>query len=229
MTVTTDLSDSPAVAQLLGSEHRGALVVIDVQRSFADPQFLTAFGLDDAQGSAVADAITRTEELVAEARALNIPVVWVELGSDPDVPWRASNWIAGQAFDAPVGADYPCVVGTPGAEWFQVSPRAGEPVVVKPRYSGFQGTDLETVLRDLGVTWLVMAGLTTECCVATTAFDACQRDFPVIVSSDATAAYESDVHEAALKQLSYNAAVIATSADIAQLWRSAATEWKVAS
>jgi nicotinamidase-related amidase len=198
-----------------------ALLVVDVQRDFADPGHLGALSLTDATLAAVDAAVTHTAHLVDTARQLGVPVVWVELGSDPARPWKASGWLRGGDYDAPMGEDEPCVVDTPGAQWYRVRPAEGEPRVVKRGYSGFVGTDLDTRLRVAGCDWLTVAGLTSECCVQATAQDALQLDWPVVVARDATAAYDPAVHEAALAQLALNVAVLCDSGEVAGLWRAA--------
>jgi nicotinamidase-related amidase len=193
----------------------GALIVVDVQRSFADLGHLGDYGLDTAAENALAAAIRATAGLVATARAAGVPVVWVELASDPNRLWGASNWLRGKGFDEPMGDDEPCVIGTPGAEWYGVFPAAGELRVAKRHYSGFQGTDLHALLRSLGVVWVAVAGLTTECCIAATVTDAFQLDYPVLVASDATAAYEVRVHENALEILALTAARVVSCDELA--------------
>ncbi|MFF7471800.1 isochorismatase family protein [Streptomyces sp. NPDC008092] len=196
-----------------------ALVVVDVQRDFADPERLTAYGLTDDCRSALDLAVTRTRHLVEAARAHEVPVYWVELGSDPARPWRAGNWLRGGDYDAPMGPDEPCVLGSPGAEWFRLRPADGETRIVKRGYSGFLGTDLDARLRADGRGWLTVAGLTSECCVYATAQDAVQLDWPVLVPRDATAAYDLDVHAAALVQLALNVAVLSDADEIVGLWK----------
>ncbi|HWS37137.1 MAG TPA: isochorismatase family cysteine hydrolase [Actinoplanes sp.] len=195
--------------QLAALTGRPALVVVDVQNSFVDPS--------------VAAAVDRIAELVTAARSAGVPVVWVGLGSDPDRPWRTSAWLRQGDPDAPYGPDEPCVLGTPGAEWHTVSPEPGEITVVKRAYSGFLGTSLELLLRQEGIGWLAICGLTTECCVAATATDACQLDWPVLIPRDATAAYEDALHEAALAQLALNVAVLTDTAELADIWKGATT------
>ncbi|MCU1447533.1 cysteine hydrolase [Cryobacterium sp.] len=192
----------------------GALIVVDVQRSFADVGYLSGYGLDTAAEEALAAAIRTTASLVDTARAAGVPVVWVELASDPNRLWGASNWLRGKGVDEPMGDDEPCVIGTPGADWYGVSPAAGEVRVQKRAYSGFQGTDLHARLQELGVVWVIVAGLTTECCIAATATDAFQLDYPVLIPSDATAAYEVRVHENALEILALTTAHIVSSEEL---------------
>lgn len=197
---------------------RPALLVVDVQRSFGDPAFLAGYHLDVRASALVADAIDGTARLVAAARGAGVPVFWVELGSDPAQPWRAGLWFRRGDPDAPFGADEPCVVGTPGADWFGVAPADGEVRVVKRGYSGFLGTDLEAQLRKEGVDWVAVAGLTTECCIAATATDAFQLGWPVLVPTDAVGAYDVRLQENALEQLALNVAVLSTTAELTTLW-----------
>ncbi|GAA3816252.1 cysteine hydrolase family protein [Cellulomonas soli] len=194
---------------LPGPVEQGAVVVIDVQRSFADPAFLPWVGAAGLE--AVAAAVATTARLVAGAREQGVPVVWVALEQDPSEPWDTSLWLRRVPADAVwPGADEPCVAGTPGAQWFGVAPEPAETVVRKTRYSGFVGTTLATELQAAGVTWFVAAGLTTECCVGSTVWDGFQRGWRTVVASDATAAYDPDVHTTTLRVLAENAAVVAT-------------------
>jgi nicotinamidase-related amidase len=196
----------------------GGLIVVDVQRSFGDPAFLAPYGLDAAAEAAVAAAVTRCAALVEAARRRNVPVFWVELGTPVGEPWRASAWLRTGDPDAPVGPDEPCVLGSPGAEWYGVTPLAGEPRIVKRGYSGFVGTDLGDRLTADGVGWVAVAGLTTECCVAATATDAFQRGWPVLLVEDATAAYADDIHRAAVASLALNVAVVVDTAEVEGVW-----------
>jgi nicotinamidase-related amidase len=218
--VTTLTGVDGTVRPLPGPLAEAALVVVDVQRSFADPAYLP--WLDEAGLAAVDAAVARTAWLVDQARAAGVPVVWVALEQLPDEPWGTSLWLRGLDAAAWPEAEEPCVVGTPGAEWFGVAPLPGETVVAKRRYSGFLGTGLEAHLRESGVTWVVAAGLTSECCVDGTVRDAFQLGFRAVMTSDATAAYDAQTHAHALTVLAENAAVVATSAAVADAWARAA-------
>lgn len=217
----SDLRDRQ-LAHLTRPGSTPALVVVDVQRDFADPDCLAEYGLKDAELSALDQAITRIGDLVDSARMAEVPVVWVELGSDPARPWRAGNWLRGGDYDAPMSPAEPCVLGTPGAEWYRVRPAEGELRVVKRGYSGFLGTDLDARLRAAGCDWLTIVGLTSECCVDATAQDALQLDWPVVVPRDATAAYDLDVNAAALHQLGLNVALLSDADEVVELWKRSA-------
>lgn len=74
-------------------------------------------------------------------------------------------------------------------------PAPDEAFVVKPGYSGFHGTDLDSRLREQGATALDLVGTATEMCVFQTATDAVRLGFDVTVLADACASVD-DGHEA---------------------------------
>ncbi|GAA2237488.1 cysteine hydrolase [Herbiconiux moechotypicola] len=226
-TTSTDAQGGPLTPA--GTDARGealrtlgapALVVVDVQRDFADPEVLADWGVDAAGLAAVEAAVQRTVALVDAARAASVPVVWVELAYDPARPWHSSAWLQTGSPDSPTDA-FPCVAGSPGAEWWGgLAPAAGELRVQKRFYSGFAGTALAASLEELGAGWLAVAGLTTECCIQATVTDAFQNDYPVVVASDATAAYTAELHAGALASMAVNTADVRTGDEIEGLWRS---------
>jgi nicotinamidase-related amidase len=191
----------------------GALLVVDLQRSFADPEFLTH--LEPVARQGIAAAVERCAELVDRAREQGFPVVWCRLRVRADDPWPASNWFRGMAPDDPWPTEWePCVEGTPGIEFHGAAPADGELVVDKRTYDAFAGTPLAGELRRRGVDWVAVAGLTTDCCVLATAVSAFTEGFRVVVLSDATAAEDAANHDAALRVLGTHHAVVARAADV---------------
>jgi nicotinamidase-related amidase len=79
-----------------------------------------------------------------------------------------------------------------------LAPAAGELVIDKNTSSAFNSTGLEWLLRNMEVETLVLAGMATDMCVETTARDAADRGFNVIVAEDATATFFERHHRAAL-------------------------------
>jgi nicotinamidase-related amidase len=203
-----------ATRELPGPPSSCAVLVVDIQRSFADPADLAANGIGPDDRARVGAAVTAVTGLVDAARQAGAHVVWIELAQRAEAPWLASAYFRQREPGEP-GA---CMAGTPGAEWFGVEPGVGEPIVSKRRYSGFVGTDLHQVLQSLGVTWVVPCGLTTECCVESTARDAFQLDYPVIVPQDATAAYRLADHDRALELLALNFALVTDVGGLAAAW-----------
>ena len=82
-----------------------------------------------------------------------------------------------------------------------IAPREGETFVVKPRYSGFDHTPLELILRDLGTERLLLGGMSTEGCVAQTAIAARELGFKVTVLAAACATVDERLERVALEYL----------------------------
>ena len=75
-----------------------------------------------------------------------------------------------------------------------LAPQAGDIVVTKRRVSAFSGSDLEVVLRSLGVTSLVLTGIATSGVVLSTVRAAADMDFEITVLSDGCADRDEEVH-----------------------------------
>jgi nicotinamidase-related amidase len=78
------------------------------------------------------------------------------------------------------------------------------PFIVKARHSIFYGTQLEYMLRQHGVTRLVLTGQVTEQCILYSALDAYVRHFEVVVPRDAVAHIHPDLADAALEMMRSN-------------------------
>ena len=67
---------------------------------------------------------------------------------------------------------------------------------------------------------MVVCGLTTECCIDSSVRDAFHLDYHVFVVRDACATYETDLHEAALRSLDLNCAILVDTAQVVAAWAS---------
>jgi nicotinamidase-related amidase len=127
----------------------------------------------------------------------------------------------------PIASRAALVDGTAGVDIYpELAPAPGEHVIKKHRYSGFFGTDLDIILREWGITTVVISGTTTENCCHATARDAMFRNYGVVFLSDATATYDypdrgfgpmanADVHHATLVILAASTAHVMSVADMA--------------
>ena len=79
-----------------------------------------------------------------------------------------------------------------------LAPRPGELVVNKTTYGTFNSTGLDHALRSLGIEALVVGGVVTNVCVETTARDAADRGYTVVLLDDGCAAFSPEIHEATL-------------------------------
>ena len=82
-----------------------------------------------------------------------------------------------------------------------LQPRPDELVIDKNASSPFNGTGIDQLLRNLNLDTLIMAGMATDMCVETTARDAADRGYNVVVIEDATATFFAEHHHAALSSL----------------------------
>jgi len=199
--------------------NRTAVLVVDMQVDFASPDGVLGAFIDMG---VVKPALAAAEKLVADARAAGTPVVFVGLWTTPETDSAAWNERLRRRGGNPDVDAALCRAGQAGSEFYGPQPAPGEPVVRKTRYSAFVGTDLDQRLRDMGVDTLVVAGLTTECCVDSTVRDAFDLDYHVFVAADACAAYEADIHAASLKVMELNSAILTDTAAIADAWKGAA-------
>jgi nicotinamidase-related amidase len=76
-----------------------------------------------------------------------------------------------------------------------VAPQPGDIIVRKTRVGAFSTTDLDERLRGIGVTNLILAGISTSGVVLSTVRDAADRDYRLFVLADATADRVPEVHE----------------------------------
>jgi nicotinamidase/pyrazinamidase len=151
-----------------------ALVIVDFQNDFC-PGGALAVPDGDAIAARINDLASSGQyELVVATRDWHPP----DHGSftDNGGPWPVH-----------------CVAGTPGAELHHaLDPTPIDAVIDKGQardtegYSGFEGTELATLLRDGGVDHVTVVGLATDYCVKNTALDALREGFSVTVDSTAT-------------------------------------------
>lgn len=159
------------------------------------------------------------------ARSAGVKIVHVRASLRPsgadDVKGIPSAWRLG--FGEFVGGipnvDQHAIEGT---EWSQFSTRVepqDETVVSKKRLSAFYPTDLDFLLRQMGVRTVVLTGAMTDCCILNTAFDASNLNYRVITLRDLVAGTNEELESAALKIMSLNTGLVMDSADLVGAWR----------
>lgn len=91
---------------------------------------------------------------------------------------------------------------------------ASDLVLVKKRYSAFYGTTLDETLSRLQPDVIILAGINTHACIRTTAIDAYQRDWNVIVALDCIDSYDREHHEVSLRYMKDKIATVMSNADM---------------
>lgn len=170
------------------------LVVVDYQKGSDDDMTADEVGIDIMPGGSA--RIGRAEQILAAARNAGVPVIFFQ------EVHRASGIDFGRELDGAEGIH--CVDGHPSTELVEsLRPREDEYHIVKRRYSGFIGTELEILLRALKAETLILIGGLTDVCVHYTFADAHQRDFYVRVVGDCVGGSSLARHTASLDAMEY--------------------------
>ena len=176
---------------------QSAVLVIDMQNDFgARGGMFDRAGIDITAIGRVVEPIAR---VLDAARAAGLTVIYLVMQFSPDLA-DAGNPISpnrikhrplalGEAVVAPDGrAGRILIEGTWNTEVLpQLTPRSGDIVVAKRRYSGFYETNLDSILRARSIRQLIVTGCTTSICVESTVRDAMFRDYQCVVLEDCTA------------------------------------------
>ena len=179
-----------------------ALLIIDMQNDFV----LEGRPLRVAAARAV---IPKVRDVLAAFRAKKLPVfhiVRVHRKDASDIEITRQELFGKTPF---------AVEGTAGAAIVdELTPLPGEYVIPKIRMSAFIGTELDLMLRNLGITDLVVAGIQTPNCIRTTAFDAIAYNYPVVLVRDATGAQTDEIHSANVRDMQNIGIRIMTAKDL---------------
>lgn len=185
---------------------RTAVLVVDMQNAFASPGgMLDLAGIDVTPAG---EAILNASLVIEAARAAGLPVVYLVIG------WPEDGSTAGGP-DSPnphkelalrLMRERPELKGkllTFGSWDFEIvdalRPEQADTVLVKPRYSGFYGTSLDSVLRGRGIRNLLMVGIASNVCVESTLRDAFFHEYwPVLIEDATMPAGSPEIHRATL-------------------------------
>jgi ureidoacrylate peracid hydrolase len=172
-----------------------ALMVVDMQNAFATPGgMLDIAGVDIADAPRVVEAV---RVLIEAGRAMGMPIVYLQAGyksdlSDgggPDSPNPRKELALRLMCSRPELKGKLLVEGTwDHAIVDQLTPRSGDLVIPKTRYSGFAGTTLDAELKSRGIRYLFFTGIAANVCVESTLRDAFFLDYWPLLIADATMA-----------------------------------------
>jgi nicotinamidase-related amidase len=158
---------------------RPALVVIDLQKGIVS--------------DASAHVVTRAAALATVFRAHDLPVVLVTVtGGAPGRTDAGRGGRRGPAGPLPTG-------------WAdlidELAPQTGDHLITKRRRSAFHDTGLDTLLRDLGTTQIMLAGIATGSGVESTARSAYDHGYHVVLATDAMADIDPDTHQYCIERV----------------------------
>jgi nicotinamidase-related amidase len=152
-------------------------------------------------------AVDRCAEALDAARRAGVLVVHVRVAFSPGHP-EANPHSPMMRFMRDKGL---LVEGAPGTAFDpRVAPKSGEIFVTKHAVSAFAGTPLDEILRGRGIGTVVLGGLVTHYAVDSTARDAHDRGYRVIVLTDGCASATPSRHDASLANLAFLAEAVTT-------------------
>ncbi|HTV88921.1 MAG TPA: isochorismatase family cysteine hydrolase [Stellaceae bacterium] len=181
-----------------------ALLIIDMQRDFLEPGgFGESLGNDVGQ---LRRTIAPTQHLLEAARGAGLAVIHTREGHRPDLadlaPAKKSRGNPTIRIGDPSPMGRLLVRGEAGHDIIpELYPVAGEPVIDKPGKGAFYATDLDTILRNRGISQLIVCGVTTEVCVNTSVREANDRGFDCLVLEDCVGSYFPEFQEMGLKMI----------------------------
>ncbi len=176
---------------------RTALLAIDMQRDFLVEGGMCAQAGEDISG--LRATVPTVAALLKAARRASLTVIHTREGYAPDLSdvhgLKRDRHGIGQA--GPLGRFL--IRGETGHDFIdECRPLDGETVIDKPGFSAFYKTGLEDLLRAQGISHLVIAGVTAQCCVLSTIRAAVDHGFYCLLLADACAAFDPGLHRATL-------------------------------
>ncbi len=196
-----------------------ALLMIDMQRDFVEPKGFGEMLGNDV--SLVRRCIAPCLRVLTAARQAGLFVIHTREGHRPDLSdclpaklTRGGKTFIGEA--GPMGRIL--VRGEYGHDIIpELYPIDGEPIIDKPGKGAFFDTDLGLILRTRGIQSLIVCGVTTEVCVQTTAREANDRGFEVLVPEDCCASYFPEFHRVTLEMIQAQGAIVGWVSDAAHV------------
>ena len=185
-----------------------ALLLIDLQKEVLHPDGKLAEDLP-----AVAESLLEaTRQVVSWARERQYPVIWVRAAYRPGYI-DAARTVREAMARTP---DLPGMLeGSWGVELVDgVGRRDDDVVITKRRMSAFFQTDLDFVLRGLGVEQLIVGGTSTNWAVESTVRDGHSLDYQIVVVREATGARIAELHEPSLRGIATRFAQVKTLAEV---------------
>ena len=158
-----------------------AILVVDMLNDFVTGSLKCDRGLA---------IVPQTAKLLNGARKAGVPVIFCNDAHLKGIDHELKLW-----------GDH-AIAGTKGAEVIdELNVCDKDYIVPKRRYSGFFHTDLDLLLKELGVDTVILTGLHTHMCVRHTAADAYQLGYDIIVAKDATNSFTEEDYNYGLKYL----------------------------
>ena len=151
--------------------------------------------------------IPSIQELIAASRSVDVPVIYTRIasmtGNGEDLGWRYRYW----GMTAGVDEQDSQILD-------ELRPLEGDILITKTTTSAFIGSNIDSVLRRLGVEVIVACGVMTSGCVESTVRDAADSGYRVLVAEEGCAALSKQAHENSLGSMDHIFAHVRPTAEI---------------
>lgn len=192
---------------------KSALLIVDVQRYFARPDYPFAQTFEKLVPGSTAGYFERVKSTVlpniqrlqGAFRSRGLPIIFCIAGSYTEDGRDLPQWLSdfNQLSLMLLGQRSIPMVNDPSWQIDEsISPLPGEIVLNKTSSGPLNSTKLDQTLHNMGINSLVVCGLTTAVCVTQTARETADRGFRVIVAEDACTEMSEEMHRAALETFS---------------------------
>lgn len=184
---------------------KAALVVVDMQNDFVHSDGRLGCAAREEPEAAIdmpflMGTIPHVKRLADAFRKGGRPVIYLAHVLKPD--YSDAQWPYWRHGVGPGTNRIFIVEGTWGAQIVDdLKPNEGEHLIVKKGFGGFSNTQLDTVLRNMGVTTCIIAGVTTCVCVSSTIRGGVEHNYQMILVKDAVAEVHREAHEAEVKNI----------------------------
>ena len=180
--------------------NRTALLCMDYQSAI-----VAAYAGDGAEG-----LLSRASEVLVNARAEGMMVIYVQVGFRPGFPEISDrNPLFNAVKNDPERRK---MFEGPAREIHSsVAPQEGDIIVTKHRVSAFAGTDLDMILRANDIDTLVLFGIATSGVVLSTLIHAVDEDYEIFVIEDLCTDGDQELHASLMRFYDRRGTVIRSS------------------
>ncbi|MBM7600860.1 nicotinamidase-related amidase [Virgibacillus halotolerans] len=194
--------------------NKTALLLIDLQKEG---------GTSDVAG--MDKILKHTAELIEACRKENIPIIYTRHINRADAIGLANSEPVNEAGEPLYYHAHSHTIEIAD----MIKPKPNDIIIDKYRYSGFFESNLELMLKSLGIKHLIIGGVLTDVCVLSTALDAYYRDYQINIVEDICGTTTEGAHMAAMLMMAnwiYDLEVYESSQIIKKLHDEQHTNWK---
>ena len=178
---------------------KSALLVWDVQNMLVRNIFNPEIFMDN------------TNRLISLAKELKVPVIFSKITPLPE------------KFESPSRKYFfrkrlSLMKQTPDGLDLAIEPTGDDIVISKHTASIFIGTNFEQLLRNAGITTVIITGIATEFGVESSGRDASNRGFFPVIITDAVSSYDQEAHYRSLENLK-NMMILLKTEELIELWK----------